>query len=1049
MLKKLLLSAWFLAYAFSYSFAQDELTFASYPTLSPDGGTLVFSYDGDLWKAGVEGGQAYRLTAMSGNEIAPRISPDGKWLAFSSNQNGNPDVYVMPLEGGEIRQLTHHSSTDLVDSWSWDSKEIYFTSSRANRFTSFKVNVEGGTPKRVFKHYFNTIHNVVETPQGDLLFNDTWESFSAANRKRYKGEFNPDILAYHPKTKTYKELTQYEGKDFWASVDKKANVYFASDEGNDEYNLYTFLKGEKTALTSFNTSIKRPFVSANGEKVVFEKDYELYLYDVESKRIHKPKIRLGKNNILGKEREYNVKDKISYMDISKDGKKIAFVSRGELFVSDIKGKFVRQMPDSGERIGEVKWLEDNKTLLYNQTYKGFFNWYVRSADGKGDVKQLTKDLRSNRDMTFNTDYTKAVYASGRDEIRLLDLKSFESTAVINDEIWAFQNSKPSFSPDGKYLLYTARRNFEEDIFVYHIESGETLNLTNTGVSETSPYWSPDGKYIYFASNRTKPSYPIGMHNSSIYRLALDYFDEPYRSEKFDEMFAEKEEQKKEKAKKDYSENKSKKDSITISIAKEGLYNRIEQVSPTFGTQQYPVVFEEGSKTHVVYFSNQNEGKSAVYKTTYEPFESRKTEKLFDSAYTNIVKRSSTFYVLRRGGIHKLNIEKGKLDKINISYTFRRNLEQEFKQMFEETWAGIDENFYDQNFHSLDWTQVYEQYSSYLSAVNSRADLRVLLNDMLGELNSSHLGFSSSGREESTGFTTVSNEIGVVFDNGDPYKVSHILQNGPAGRKGVDIQVGDILRSVNKEKVNPEKDRDVYFSFPTLMEELTLSFERNGQVIETQVRPQTNAAFKELLYDEWIENNRIRTDELSNNRIAYVHMKDMSGGELERFLINMTRYENQTEATILDLRYNTGGNVHDQVLQFLSQKPYLNWQYREGKRSPQSNFSPAGKPIVLLVNQQSLSDAEMTAAGFKSLKLGKIIGTETYRWIIFTSAKSLVDGSSYRVPAWGVYTLEGDDLELTGVRPDIYVKNTFINKLKGEDPQLETAVEEILKEIGKE
>src|SRR5699024_7120339 len=155
-----------------------------------------------------------------------------------------------------IRQLTHHSSTDLVDSWSWDSKEIYFTSSRANRFTSFKVNVEGGTPKRVFKHYFNTIHNVVETPQGDLLFNDTWESFSAANRKRYKGEFNPDILAYHPKTKTYKELTQYEGKDFWASVDKKANVYFASDEGNDEYNLYTFLKGEKTALTSFNTSIK-------------------------------------------------------------------------------------------------------------------------------------------------------------------------------------------------------------------------------------------------------------------------------------------------------------------------------------------------------------------------------------------------------------------------------------------------------------------------------------------------------------------------------------------------------------------------------------------------------------------------------------------------------------------------------------------------------------------------------------------------------------------------------------------------------------------------
>lgn len=1046
MLKNLFFSVLLTVFVSVNVFSQEKLTFASYPTLSPDGKTIVFSYDGDLWKVDTDGGQAYRLTAMSGNEVAPRISPDGKWLAFSSDQNGNPDVYVMPLAGGEIKQLTHHSAMDRVDSWSWDSKEIYFTSAKANRFTSFKVNREGGTPKRVFDHYFNTIHDVIETPQGDLLFNDSWESFTAANRKRYKGAFNPDILSYNPTTKEYRELTDYEGKDFWMSVDEQGNIYFASDEGNEEYNLFTFLNGKKTALTKFNTSIKRPFVSANGEKVVFERDYELHVYDVKSKRTTKPTILLARNKVLGKESEYNVKDKISFMDISKDGKKIAFVSRGELFVSDIKGKFVRQMPGSGDRINEVKWLKDNKTLLYSQTYKGYFNWFTRSADGEGEVKQLTKDLRSNRDLIFNDDYSQGLYASGRDELRLIDLNTLESKVLLKDEIWAFQNSKPSFSPDGKYVLFTARRNFEEDVFVYHIASGEKINLTKTGVSETSPFWSPDGKYIYFASNRTKPSYPTGMRNSSIYRLALDYYDAPYRSEKFDELFTEKEKQDTSKNKE--KDDKKEKDKIQVSIEKEGLYDRIEQVSPSFGTQRTPVVFQDGDKTYVLYFSDQNEGKSAVYKVTYEDFENKKTEKLFDGFFNNIVKQGKDYYVLNRGNVHKLNIGNGKLDKIDISYAFRRNLEEEFEQMFEETWAGIDENFYDENFHGLDWAKVKTQYESYLLAINNRADLRVLLNDMLGELNSSHLGFNSSGAEERTDFRAVTNEIGVVFDQDNPYKVSKILKNGPAGRKGVDIQEGDILISVNRKKVDVNHDRDAYFTFPNMLGEMNLTFDRNGTEVRTHVRPQSNMAFKDLLYDEWIQENRARTNALSGNRIAYVHMKNMSGSELERFLVEMTRYENQTEATILDLRYNTGGNVHDEVLQFLSQRPYLKWQYREGARSPQSNFAPSGKPIVLLINQQSLSDAEMTSAGFKSLGLGKIIGTETYRWIIFTSAKGLVDGSSYRVPAWGVYTFEGDDLELTGVSPDIYVKNTFLNKINGEDPQLERAVEEILKEIGK-
>ena len=1044
-----------LAFASLSAHAQTSPTFISYPTLSPDGQTVVFSYSGDLWSVSSAGGQALRLTAMRGDETAPRISPDGQWLAFSANQFGNHDVYVMPLAGGDIRQLTHHDASDEVDSWSWDSQTIYFTSGRYNRFTTYAVAAQGGTAERLFPHYFNTIHGVVEKPDGELLFNNTWESYFNANRKRYKGAYNPDIMGYHPATHTFTQYTDYDGKDFWASVDRQGNVFFASDEANGEYNLYTFTNGEKRILTHFDTSIKHPNVSADGTKVVFEKDYQLYIYDVATKQTIKPDVSVGRNAILDAQQEFDVNENISYFDVSPDGKKLAFISRGELFVSDIEGKFIKQMPSSGERAMEVKWLADNKTLLFNQTHAGYPNWYTIAADGSGDAKQLTADLRSNRDITLNAERTQAVYLSGRDEVRLLDLKTLKSATVVNDEIWAFQNSEPSFSPNGEYILFTAHRNFEQDIFVHHIAKKQTINLTNTGVSEASPVWSPDGKSIYFASNRTKPAYPTGMRDASIYRMALDDFDEPYRIDKFEELFEEKkkDDDSKKMGKDKAGEKGDDADSTAIAntpivINAQGLLDRITRIGPAFGTQSNPKTFKKGEKTYIFYASNHDGGRRALYRTVREAFEDDKTEKVADGGVDNLVEVNGKCYALSNGTVQKYNIDGNKLEKVDIAFKFRRNLEDEFNQLFYETWAGIEENFYDDDFHGMDWTAVKTRYAAYLPYLNNRADLRVLLNDMLGELNSSHLGFNSSGSDERKDFSMVTNETGVVFDNENPYRVLRVVDRSNAARKEVDIRPGDVLVAVNGQRVDTLADRDRYFTRPSLADEMVLTFRRGGAEVAAKVRPQRSSALRDHHYDEWIRNNRHKVDSLGQDRIAYTYMKNMGGAELERFLLDMVEQEAHKDAIILDLRYNTGGNVHDEVLRFLSQRPYLQWQYRGGKRSPQSNFAPSGKPIVLLVNEQSLSDAEMTAAGFKALKLGKIIGTETYRWIIFTSAKGLVDGSSYRVPAWGCYTLEGDDLELTGVSPDIMVKNTFMDRLEGKDPQLERAVKELLGELGK-
>jgi tricorn protease len=1034
----------------------NEVYFTSFPCISPDGKTVVFTYDGDLWKVSAEGGMALRLTGMQGEEGRAKFSPDGKWIAFTGSQSGSQDVYVIPATGGEVRQLTYHEAYDHVDNWSWDSQTIYFTSNRYSRQSGHKVSVTGGTPVRLFDNYFHTVHNMVEHPNGELFFSETSESKGQAYRKKYKGAYNPEIQSYNAKTGAYKKYTNYEGKDMWPTIDKNGKIYFVSDEGNAEYNLYTFENEVKTPLTQFTTSLRFPVVSADGSSVVFEKDFQIFLYDTKSKATRKISIQAISNNIAEKEKDFDVKDKIEAFDVADDGKKIAFVSRGELFVSDIKGKIIQQLKTNPlGRVTEAKWLADNKTVIFTQTTAaGFTNLFTISADGKGVEKQLTQDTQNNRDLTLSSDRSKGVYLSGRNEVRMIDMKTYQSQTLVKEEIWGFQNSTPYISPNGEYVLFTAKRNFEEDIFIFNLLTKTLTNITQTGITETAPYWSPDGKYIYFTSNRFRPAYPYGLGDGRVYRIALEKIDGDFKSDKYAKLF---EEKPAEAPKKDDDKAKSDKKeepkpaapsikSYTLSL--DGIMERIELVSPNFGTQNGAQVFQKDDKTWVIYGSNHDENKPNLWMTTYEPFERPKTEKI-EGAPTfasDIIKVSDKFYTLISGAIHTLNLESKKAEKIDITFTFRRNLKDEFNQMFIETWANVKENFYNETFHGLNWEAKRDEYASYLKFVRTRGDLRVLITNLLGELNSSHTGFTSNGDEERTFYTTRTQATGIVFDRQNPWAVSSIVRNSVADKKGKNIQPGDVLVGVNGEAVNPSQNREYYFTNPSLDAEITLEFKRGATSYTVKLHPQSFFEVNDLQYNEWIAANQKRVDEKSNKRIAYVYMKNMGQGELDKFIIDMNSEAYNRDALILDLRYNTGGNVHDNVLQFLSQRPYLKWRYREGEYTIQPNFTPSGKPIVLLTNEQSLSDAEMTAAGFKELKLGKIIGTETYRWIIFTSGKGLVDGSFYRLPSWGCYTLDGKNLEATGVAPDIFVPMDFKDRLEGRDPQIDKAIEEIMKEL---
>ena len=1019
----------------SLSMTAQEAFFTSSPSLTPDADKIVFSYDGDLWVVDSEGGEASRLTAMEGNESFPRVSPDGKWIAFTAEVMGNSDLYLMPITGGDIKRLTYHSAADRTEAWSWDSQTIYFRSSRENRLTAFSVNIDGGTPKRLVEHHFNWPHNLAIHPDGRIFFNESWESSNQITRKRYKGSFNPNIKTYNPKNQNYEELTSYQGKDMWSTIDRSGKVYFVSDRDNGEYNLFE-LADAPQRLTNFDTSIKDPQVSANGRLIVFEKDYQLFTYNPASKESRKVPITVLNHSTLAADKEFNTKGNVGSFDVSPDQKKMAFVSRGRLFVSDISGKFIKELPTSStERVIEVKWLKDNETLLYTETINGYPNIYKINAKTGDGIQQLTNDELFIGNIELNPEMTKAAYFGGRNELRLLDLESFTSTTVANEELWGLYKPQPRFSPDGKIIAFTVRNDFEEDIYVYAIEQGTLRNLTKTGVSETNPFWGPEGKYLYFETNRTQPSYPFGLRDGDIYRIPLKRQEEAFKSTKLAEVF-------------DPKDKDKTSEEVTVSIDESlQAVEVMERVGASFGTQGAPFVLKKGDDTHIIYSSNHDENQRALWVTTLSPFERPKTDKIAGSGGSGgIIHVGGTLYVNVRGTINTLDIGSKKLKAIDTELKFRKSLRKEFDQMFYETWAGIEENFYNETFHNMDWPSLRDQYANYLPEVKSRAELRVLLNDLLGELNSSHMGFRSNGPEERTEYRTSSASLGLVFEKESPYTVQHIIKDGPFDFPGKALSAGDDLIAINGVIIDPEMNREYYLSTTSIDEEMTLTF-RNGKTTKTlKVHPQSSGRTQTNLYDEWVDHNQAIVDKETKNKVAYVHMKNMSGGELQNFLVEMTSEGYNRDGLILDLRYNTGGNVHDEVLKFLSQKPYLQWKYREGKLTPQGNFGAGAKPTVLLINEQSLSDAEMTAAGFKALGLGKIIGIETYRWIIFTSGASLVDGSFYRLPSWGTYTLDGQNLEKTGVSPDIEVPMTFKDRIDGKDPQLARAIQEVMQQL---
>ena len=1015
--------------ASSLAFAQN-LRFASHPSLSPDGKQIYFSYDGDIFSVPASGGQATAVITMPGVQDSPLVSPDGKWLAFSSDIQGNTDVYAVPLAGGQAVQLTFHEAPDTPISWSADSKYIYFESTRESaRKTSFKVAVEGGTPQLMFDGFFNTIVNLVENPRtGEFLFNESMESLSFPTRKRYVGDHNPNIKCWNPKTSAYTELTSYIGKDQWPMADRDGNIYYVSDELNKESNIVKYVPGgAPQQLTTFDKSVQYPNLAFSGSAMVFLKDYEIHVLDLPGGKVNVPQISIASGSV--EVRRSFAGQTPSAAAVSPDGKKFALVIRGGLYITDPKCKFLQKLETpSYERVAEVVWAQDSKTVYYTRTNMGWTNIYKIAADGSAPESVVYLSQNNVKNLTMSHLGDRMAFIDGSRSVMLLDMRSDVARKLTEAEFWSFQRYSLAFSFDDSYLAFDAMHMFEPDIFIYSFADGSLKNLTNSASVEEGAVFSPDGKDMYLLANPTSTSFPRGSR-SSLYKLPLRKYDTPFKSAAVDALFG--------------GQPSAKKDSSVV-IDYKDIHTRMTRVERD-GSQGNLYVFRNRDKSYLFYSSFASTPGGVYCLEISDP--EAKPKQVRDLTSGTFFSCKDALYCLSGGSIFKIDLNAATAVKTSVTKDVEVVLNDEFKQMFYEVWAVLEQNYYDVNFHGADWFAVRDYYASLLPYVRTRADLRTLMADLLGELNSSHMGFTSSGSEERPQTAIHTYGTGIVFDNAEPYKVDYVLKDSPADKVEIDLRKGDELVAVDGAKVDGRQNREKYFSGAVNKDELRLTFRRGGKDFDVKVHITSFSNVKALAYKRWEDQRADAVTEKTGGKVGYIHMRAMGAEDLDSFLLKMHTEVFDKDALILDLRYNNGGNVHKEVIDFLRGQAHFEWAYRDFPRTSHPNVAPAGKPIVVLVNEHSLSDAEVTSNGIKTLGIAKLVGTETYRWIIFTSSVRLIDGSTCRMPAWGCYSvIDGSDLENTGVKPDIYVKNTFKDRLEGNDPQLDAAIAEVLSEM---
>ena len=1014
-----------------------------YRTPALHGSLLVFAAEGDLWRVPVAGGEATRLTTYPEDETAPAISPDGAWIAFSASYEGPTEVYVMPSGGGLPKRLTWEGGA-TVTGWTPDGKVAYTTRAYSTLPNAQLVTVDPASGARQVLPLAQAADGTWDRGGGTLWFTRVPEQGSRT--KRYRGGTAQSIWRYAPNAPEAQPLTaDFDGTDrqpmWW-----NGRIYFVSDR-DGTMNLWTMAPDgtDKQQLTHHvGWDVKSP--ALDGGRIVYQLGADIHLYDIRAGTDTTITIALVSD--ADQLRQRWVDNPMQYLDawyLSGDGSRVALTARGRVFVAPVHaGRLVEVTRQSGVRYRTAQFLPGDSTLAVLSDQSGEVEWWTAPANGIGNTRQVTTNGHVVRfDGIPSPDGRWIVDYNHDQELWLTDVTTGRSTRIAFSAQWGFAGV--SWSPDSRWIAYAMPdSNALTRVFVHDVARNRAVAVTTERYNSWDPAWSPDGRWLFFLSDRSfdsRVSAPWGNYQpepyfdrqTGIYALAL----QPGAMAPF-------------MRRNELSASADTGNVRPVDIRFEGLAGRLAQVPVPDGN--YGNLTTNGKRLFWTSRPSGGDGTALMARDLTPDADAvtvadgiRGYELSADGKKIG-VRKGNAIYVIAAGSGAGAKLDDDA--RVNVSgWSFPLNPQEDWRQLFLESWRLERDYFYDPNMHGVDWVAMRDKYLPLVDRVRTRADLADLQAQMAGELSTLHtFVYGGDFREGPDNVDLAS--LGARLERDERaggWRVAHIYradpdlpgQLSPLAQYGVDVQEGDVIRAINGVGTLTVPHPDALLRNQA-GREVRLGVARGSRAFDAIVTPISAGRAADLRYDEWEYTRRLATDSASRNTIGYVHLRAMGSGNIEEWYRNFYPVFNR-QGLIIDVRHNRGGNIESWILEKLLRKAWMYWQPRVGDPYWNMQYAFRGH-VVVLVDHFTASDGEAFAEGFKRLGLGKVFGTRTWGGEVWlTSSNRLNDRGIVTAAEFGVYADGQWLVENHGVDPDSVVDNLPHATFGGQDAQLTAAV----------
>jgi tricorn protease len=1060
--------------------AQDRPLWLRYPAISPDGASIVFCYQGDIYKVPASGGRAFPLTISEAYDYNPVWSHDGKWIAFASDRYGNFDVFLMPAGGGEARRLTFHSAADIPSSFSADDKAVLFSSARQDTAANvqfpmgtfpelYSVPVAGGEASLVLTQ--PAIAAVVDPTGGKILYHDQ-KGYESDWRKHHTSAIARDIWVYDVKAGKNTQVTTFAGEDRNPVFDANGDDFYYLSEQSGSFNVFKSSISRPavtTAVTAFTKNPVRFLTRASTGTLCFGYDGEVYTKTgpAEPQRVE---VRVAEDGRQVLERPVAVSGAITEMRLSPNGKEMVYVFRGEIFVGSVEGGLAKRVTDTPGQERSASFSPDGRSIVYAAERNNNWNVYTTSIVRKEEPYFYASTVLKEEPVIataaeefqpeFSPDGKEVAYLENRVVLKVVNLASKETRTILPAKYnysYADGDQTYKWSPDGKWFLvqFAFTRLFTPQIGLVSSDGkGQVVDLTKNGFGAVNPRWGMDGTMMFYgctdegAVNTDGGPVELDVYATFFTRDAYDRF----RLSKADFALLKEQEEKaketKDKADKDKAKDKA---AVKTEEAKKDLIFELDGVERrklrlTIHSADIADMALSKNGEKLFYLARFEKGYD-LWTTETRTRDTKLLAKLgARRTGMEMTADGKSLFVFVDGRVVKIDPDSGKSEPVAIGGEMVLDQTAEKAYMYDHMWRQMKQKMLVADLYGADWDGYYGVYKKFLPYIATDYDYAEMVSELLGELNVSHTGCYYSPSRPPTADATASLGLFMDYDFAGPgLKVAEVLAGGPLDKAGLKIRAGHVVEKIDGQTLDRTIDHYKLLNRkagqPTL---LSVYDPATGARWEETVKPISLGEEGALLYQRWVLNRRAEVDKLSGGRLGYVHVRSMNDASYRVVIEEVLGLSADKEALIVDTRFNGGGNLHDTLADFLAGKKVFDIVPR-GQLVGVEPYDKWIKPSIVLMGECNYSDAHLFPVEYKIRGIGQTLGMPVPGTGTFVWWESQIDPTlRFGIPQGGWRTPDGKLCENNQLEPDIRVKNGPDVMAAGRDQQIEAAVKELLK-----